>query len=176
MTTNSQSLPESNSFQDFKRLLLEVEQFRNERLIDLDSFLTMSKDRNTIILDTRSDFRYDRKHLEHARHLAFTDFTQSNLARIVPDLNTRILIYCNNNFKGDEVDFATKKFEPDPLRNGQFASQAKPALLALNIPTFITLFGYGYTNVYELKEVIDVKDPRIRFDGSLIHPGEFLRK
>lgn len=173
---NSQPQHESaDSFEDFKNLLLEVEKFRPERLISLDTFLAMSKDRTTIILDTRSDFRFDRKHLQHARHLAFTDFTQANLAKIIPDFNTRILIYCNNNFTGDQVDFATKMVSRS-LDQGQFAAQAKPTLLALNIPTFITLFGYGYKNVYELKEVIDVKDPRIRFEGSLIHPNEFLKK
>lgn len=175
--TNSQPLPESaDSFEDFKHLLIEVEKFRKERLVTLDSFLMMSKDQHTIILDTRSDFRYDRKHLEHARHLAFTDFTQANLAKIIPGFDTRILIYCNNNFTGDQIDFATKRVEAGPRDQGQFASQARPTLLALNIPTFITLFGYGYKNVYELTEVIDVKDPRVKFDGSLGHPDEFLKK
>jgi hypothetical protein len=176
MANSQPNTRSADSFEDFKKLLLEVEKFRKERLITLDSFLAMSKDQNTIILDTRSDFRYDRKHLEYARHLAFTDFTQANLAKIIPDFNTRVLIYCNNNFTGDQIDFATKKVEFDPVRNGQFASQAKPTLLALNIPTFITLYGYGYNNVYELTEVVDVKDPRIKFDGSLINPGEFLKK
>lgn len=166
----------SDAFQDFKRLLLEVEHHRSERLVNLDSFLTMAKDQNTIILDTRSDFRYDRKHLQHARHLAFTDFTQANLARIIPNRETRILIYCNNNFTGDQVDFVTKRAELDPIKNEEFASQTKPPLLALNIPTYITLFGYGYKNIYELSEVVDVKDPRIKFDGSLVNPGEFLKK
>jgi hypothetical protein len=136
----------------------------------------MSKDQNTIILDTRSDFRFDRKHLEDAKHLAFTDFTQTNLAKIIPTFETRVLIYCNNNFTGDQVDFATKMAVPRPSDQGQFASQAKPTLLALNIPTFVTLFGYGYQNVYELTEVVDVKDPRVKFDGSLMYPNEFLKK
>lgn len=38
--------------------------------------------------------------------------------------------------------------------------------LALNIPTYINLFGYGYQNVYELNELVDVKDERIVFEGS----------
>ena len=38
--------------------------------------VTASSKENTIILDTRSAFRYDRKHLEGAVHLSFTDFTQ----------------------------------------------------------------------------------------------------
>lgn len=35
--------------------------------------------------------------------------------------------------------------------------------LALNIPTFINLYGYGYKNIYELGDMISVDDPRIRF-------------
>lgn len=38
--------------------------------------------------------------------------------------------------------------------------------LALNIPTYINLFGYGYKNVYELSELISVFDSRIQFEGS----------
>ena len=33
--------------------------------------------------------------------------------------------------------------------------------LALNIQTFIHLVGYGYPNIRELDEVIDIDDPRI---------------
>ncbi|HMU95988.1 MAG TPA: rhodanese-like domain-containing protein, partial [Elusimicrobiota bacterium] len=44
----------------------------------------------------------------------------------------------------------------------------KPVTLALNIPTYINLYGYGYRNVYELNELVDVKDPRIEFEGSLV--------
>jgi hypothetical protein len=174
--TNAQTAYEpQTSFEDFKKLLTEVDAFRNERLISLDSFLTMAKDANTIILDSRSDFRFERKHLKHARHLSFPDYTQENLARIIPTFETRILIYCNNNFTGDQIDFASKLAIPSP-NDSQFATQQKPTMLALNIPAFITLYGYGYKNTYELAEIIDVKDPRIQFEGSRMTPNEFLKK
>ena len=38
--------------------------------------------------------------------------------------------------------------------------------LALNIPTYINLYGYGYKNVFELKEMVDVNDPEIEFEGT----------
>jgi signal peptidase I len=41
----------------------------------------------------------------------------------------------------------------------------KSAPLALNIPTFINLYGYGYRNIYELGDVVDFNDPRIRWVG-----------
>ena len=50
----------------------------------------------------------------------------------------------------------------------QFAVQKKPLMMALNIPTYINLYGYGYRNVYELHELVDVKDPRIEFEGTIV--------
>jgi hypothetical protein len=44
--------------------------------------------------------------------------------------------------------------------------------LALNIPTYINLYGYGYRNVYELSELISVHDPRIQFEGTEVSSTE----
>ncbi|MBT8382094.1 MAG: rhodanese-like domain-containing protein, partial [Ignavibacteria bacterium] len=63
------------SFDDFKNLVAEVETHREKRLIDLDTFLKMSKEPGVIILDTRSTFRYERIRVNGAKHLSFTDFT-----------------------------------------------------------------------------------------------------
>jgi hypothetical protein len=158
--------PAKVSFEDFKQLVLEVEDHRKQRLIDLDTFLKMSKQKGVVILDTRSDFRYNRKHVKGAIHLDFTDFTQSNLAKLIPDTETTILIYCNNNFDGDEIDFATKRATPRLQSQRQFA--LKPIMLALNIPTYINLFGYGYQNVFELSELVNVNDKRIEFEGTVV--------
>ncbi|MDR2219689.1 MAG: rhodanese-like domain-containing protein [Methylobacillus sp.] len=156
------------SFNDFKGLVAEVEAHRASRLVDLDTFLKMSKEPHVIILDSRSAFRYERVHLQGAKHLAFTDFTQNSLAQIIPSFDTTILIYCNNNFEGDEVDFPSKVARPfNPVAN-QMDDQAKPLMMALNIPTYINLYGYGYRNVYELHELVDVNDPRIVLEGSMV--------
>lgn len=163
------------SFEDFMGLVMEVEAFRQNRLIDLDTFLKMSKEPGVIILDTRSAFRFERIHLKGARHLAFTDFTQDNLSDVIPSFDTRILIYCNNNFDGNETDFASKMVMPQVNSDGtsarQFAGQEKPLMMALNIPTFINLYGYGYRNVYELHELVRVDDPRVVFEGSAVDRG-----
>ena len=42
----------------------------------------------------------------------------------------------------------------------------KPITLALNIPTYINLYGYGYRNVFELSELVYTNDPRIQFEGT----------
>jgi rhodanese-related sulfurtransferase len=159
------------SFDDFKGLVAEVETHRASRLIDLNTFLKMSKEEGVIILDSRSDFRFDRIHLKGAKHLAFTDFTQDNLKKVIPSFETTILIYCNNNFDGNQTDFASKVALPRPNSNKavatQFASQAKPLMMALNIPTYVNLYGYGYRNVYELHELVKVNDRRIAFEGTI---------
>ena len=160
------------SFEDFKGLVAEVEVHRADRLVNLDSFLRMSKEPGAVILDTRSTFRFERIHVKGARHLSFSDFTQDNLRRVMPSFETTVLIYCNNNFEGNQTDFASKVAMP-PASPGvspaeQFAAQAKPLMMALNIPTNVNLYGYGYRNVYELHELVDVNDPRISFEGSIV--------
>ena len=166
------------SFTDFKDLMAEVEPHRAERLIDLETFLKMSREEGAMIFDSRSDFRFDRIHIKGAKHLAFTDFTQESLAKVIPDPDTKILIYCNNNFDGNQTDFTSKVSLPFPRQNNgvasQIANQEKPRMMALNIPTYINLYGYGYRNVYELDELVRVNDPRIAFEGSVVGPAPGL--
>lgn len=64
-----------------------------------------------------------------------------------------------------------KRSVPFPSRSGlgrELASEEKPRTMALNIPTYINLYGYGYRNVYELDELVKVADPRIEFEGSIV--------
>lgn len=156
------------SFDDFKSLVSQVEKHRRDHLVDLDTFLRMSREENTIILDARSTFRFDRKHLQGAKHLAFTDFTQESLDMLIPDKSTRILIYCNNNFDGDQVDFASKVAMPGPKGETQILANRKPLMLALNLPTYLNLYGYGFRNIYELDELVNINDKRITFEGSVV--------
>ena len=123
-------------FEGFKESTSEVEKYRKDRLISTDQFNIMSKEKHTIILDTRSKKAFDDRHVKGAIHLNFSDFTEDKLTALIPDKNTRILIYCNNNFISTKQSF-TLKMPP----------------LALNIPTFINLYGYGYKNIYELKSL-----------------------
>jgi hypothetical protein len=114
-----------------------------------------------VVLDTRSDSMYRAKHIKGAIHLNFSDFTQANLRRLIPDPNTEILIYCNNNFKDDQRYFVTKAVDQKIATNTQ-----KALTLALNIPTYVNLYGYGYRNVFELSEMISVRNPFIEFEGT----------
>ena len=153
-------------YNDFKNLVIALEKQRAEHLVSLDIFLKMSQEKNTVIFDTRSDYRFNRKHLKGAIHLDFTDFTQENLLKLIPDTATKILIYCNNNFDGDPIDFASKVARTANTIETQILSNRKPIMLALNIPTHINLYGYGYRNIYELDELVNVNDTRIKFEGT----------
>ena len=161
------------SYSDFKTLVETVEEHRSERLVSLDEFLEMSKDPNTIILDTRSAERFERIHVAGAKHLNFSDFNQRSLAELIPDPNTRILIYCNNNFEGNPVDFTTKVFIP-PTASDEVIDEERPVMMALNVPTYINLYGYGYQNVYELDELVNVSDQRIEFEGTVINQSSVM--
>ncbi len=142
-------------YEGFQNLTEEVYEYRESRLIDVATFNAYSKDAQTIILDTRSLNAFNTVHVKGAVHLNFSDFTAAKLAKVIPDPNTRILIYCNNNFEFDNLEAMMSKYIP----------------LALNIPTFINLYGYGYTNIYELKDFLDQNDPRIEFEGTINDPA-----
>ena len=156
------------SYSDFETLVKKVKKHRKKRLINCREFLEKSQEDNVIILDTRSKDMYDKKHVKGAVHLNFSDFTQDNLAKIIPDLNTTILIYCNNNFDGDEIHFASKVALPKQVIKQQEKEKQRAITLALNIPTYINLYGYCYKNVYELSELISRYDQRIAYEGTTI--------
>ena len=159
----------------YEKLVEQVKSHREKRMVPLHEFLEMSKNNDVIILDTRSKEMYDAKHVKGAVHLNFSDFTQQNLAEVIASKNTKVLIYCNNNFRNDQTFFATKEVVISPTitdlgGSGGLAESTEEKTfgitMALNIPTYINLFGYGYKNVYELSELISVTDPRIEFEGT----------
>ncbi|NRA10753.1 MAG: rhodanese-like domain-containing protein [Crocinitomicaceae bacterium] len=148
----------------FKTLVNTVESHRAERMISLEEMKSLSEKPNTIILDTRSKEMYDAKHIKGAIHLNFADFTQATLSKILPTLDMNIIIYCNNNFLDDRIYFPTKSYTPPPV----YAAQPLLITMALNIPTYINLYGYGYRNIYELKDLISVFDKSITFEGTSV--------
>ncbi len=131
----------------FERLTRDVSGLRRTRLVDFGRFQAMAAKPGALILDARSRDAYARGHIDGAVNLPFTDFTDESLAEVIgPDRDRPILIYCNNNFSNNAA----------PVR-----LKARP--LALNIQTFINLVGYGYGNVWELDEVIDFNDPKVKW-------------
>lgn len=119
---------------------------RASRRVSEDDFIRMSREKNTIILDARSKEKYDLLHIHGAVHLNFSDITVASLQKMIPDKNTRILIYCNNNFKNAEEAFPTKM-----------------PTASLNLSTYIALHNYGYMNVYELAPFRTSRSPSWSF-------------
>lgn len=126
-----------------------VEIQRVNRVTDQETFLKMASEKGTVILDARSADKFAMLHVKDAVNLPFTDFTAESLAKVFPDKDTRILIYCNNNFDNAPVSMALKS-----------------AGASLNISTLIALQTYGYKNVYELGGYIDVAKSKLPFSGS----------
>jgi hypothetical protein len=136
-------------YQGFAELTDNLADYRNGRLVSLDEFKAMARDPNTLVLDARSPAAYAEGHIRGAVNLTFTDFTAASLAEVIGDPHRRVLIYCNNNFANDAPPVMLKRVE-----------------LALNIPTFINLYGYGYRNIYELGDVVDFDDPAVEWVRS----------
>ena len=156
-----------SNFKDYKTLVNEVEKHRESRLVNLEDFLILSKNPNTIILDARSKDKFEEIHMAGAVNLPFTDFTESNLGRLVPNKETVILIYCNNNIEDLESLFPGKTIVVSDT-TGSTIPEPKLMTLALNVPTYIHLYAYGYKNVYELDEMIRVADKSTKWEGKFI--------
>jgi hypothetical protein len=138
-------------YPQYLRIAREVQPERAKRRLTEAQFDAMAAEPGTIVLDARSADKFRMRHLKGAVSLPFTDFTAESLAKVIPAKTTRVLIYCNNNFRG----------APDSL-----ASKAAPA--SLNISTYIALVTYGYTNVYELGPLLDVHTTKLVFEGTEI--------
>ena len=136
-------------FDHFARLTGELAQLRESRRVSEDEFLRLANEPGTVILDARSPEKYRQLHVKGAVHLNFSDFTEASLAAVIPTKTTRVLIYCNNNFEGAPNLFPSK-------------------VIALNLPTFLTLHGHGYTEVHELGPLLDIAKTKIPFAGDSV--------
>lgn len=168
---NADGTPQAHvDFGAYDSLTHIVAAHREKHLLHIDSFLLAAKQPGVLIIDTRSDAMYNAKHVKGAVHLNFSDFTVPNLARIIPSKDTKILIYCNNNFENDRNYFASKMYF-EPTRLDESYMDEKSLTLALNIPTYINLYGYGYTNVYELADLVNVFSGMVEFEGTAVTPA-----
>lgn len=132
----------------YLRISREAAQYRDGRRLTEDEFIVMSRLPGTVVLDARSKQKFDELHIRGAVNLSFPDITIDSLQKIIPDKNTPILIYCNNNFQNAE---------------GPFPSKLPKA--SLNISTYIALYTYGYRNIYELGPLLDIKTSRLEFES-----------
>jgi phage shock protein E len=139
-------------YRGFKNIVAKAQVERETKRLSEADFLAAMKEPGTVLLDARSSYWFDQRHLRGAVSLPFTDWTNATLTKVIPTKNTKILIYCNNNFLGSQLSFATK---------------AAPA--SLNLSSYTSLMAYGYTNIYELGPVLQVDDTLLPFEGREIN-------
>lgn len=140
----AQTDPGLVDYPGFLELGADIAAHRESRLIDIDTFNAMKADPDTIIIDARSARNYALGHIDGAVNLNFSDFSAGMLSEVIGAKNRRVLIYCNNNFSDNIAPVVLKS-----------------APLALNVPTFINLYGYGYENIYELSGAYRIEDTEI---------------
>jgi phage shock protein E len=129
----------------FEALVREVGPMREARRLEWQRFTREAHSPGALLLDARSAADFARGHIAGAVNLPFPEFTDERLAEVIgPDRQRPIYIYCNNNFSDNVAPVVTKRLQ-----------------LALNIPTFINLVGYDYGNVWELAEVVSIRDERV---------------
>ncbi|WP_025184689.1 rhodanese-like domain-containing protein [Leptospira kirschneri] len=148
--TKRNSIP--NRLIDYRKFQYIVNSSAEEREVKRlteEDFLKMIQDEEVVLLDARSESRYKLRHIKGAISLPFTEFTKESLSKIIPNMNSKILIYCNNNFTGSPEAFASKA----------------PAA-SLNLSTFISLKVYGYKNIYELGPLLSVDSTKLTFEGT----------
>lgn len=153
VSARAEETPIPNKMIDYPGFLQNAEtvgKLRDKHRVTEEEFIRMAKEPGTIVFDARSDGKFAMFHIKGAKHLSLPDVTAEELAKVIPDKSTRILIYCNNNFVNEPA-----------------ALPAKAVTASLNLYTFNTLYSYGYTNVYELGPLIDVKKSALTFEGSL---------
>ncbi|MGH1457044.1 MAG: rhodanese-like domain-containing protein [Alphaproteobacteria bacterium] len=95
--------------------------------VNYDRFMEWYEDKDTIILDLRRRDIYERSHIKGAIHFG-ADIDEKKLAEIVPNKETRIIVYCSNSL------MATRMI----------------SLTHTSLPQFHAL---GYENTYMLDEL-----------------------
>ena len=133
----------------FLRVSQEAAKHRESRRLSEAEFIAMSREPGTVVLDARSQQKYDELHIRGAINLSFPDITIDSLKTLLPDPNTRILIYCNNNFRNAERPFPSKRADA-----------------SLNLSTYVALYTYGYRNVYELGPLLDPATSKLEFESA----------
>jgi hypothetical protein len=133
----------------FLRVSARAAQHRESRRVSEQEFIRMSREPGTIVLDARSREKFEELHVKGAINLSFPDIALESLGKTIPDRKTRILIYCNNNFLNAE---------------GPFPSKLPSA--SLNLSTYIALYNYGYRDIYELADTLDLGASRLQFESG----------
>jgi hypothetical protein len=136
-------------YQGFQTIVINSAAERESHRLTEPQFIAAMADTNAVLLDARTSSKYGLRHIRGAVNLQFTDFTADTLAKVIPTKGTRVLIYCNNNFTGSQSAFP-----------------GKAMTASLNLSTYTSLKSYGYTNIFELGPLLNVRTTAIPFAGT----------
>ena len=124
----------------FLALAQRLEPVRAAHRLEWVDFASRARAEGALLLDARSETAFRRGHIRGAVNLPFSDFTDEALRAVIGANPDRpVYIYCNNNFTDNRAPVVTKRLD-----------------MALNIPTFVNLHGYGYSNVWELAGLVSM--------------------
>jgi hypothetical protein len=118
---------------------------RKSRHLTEDQFLQAMAEPGVVLLDTRNAAAYKLRHVKDAVNLSLPDLSAASVAPLVPAKSTKVLVYGSNNFP-------------------EAASPAPAA--SPKISAFVNLYTYGYTNIFELGPVVDVKTTKLPLAGG----------
>lgn len=125
----------------FLSLATKLEPVRAAHRLPWAEFREAARAQGALLLDARSESAYRQGHIRGAVNLPFSNFTDDALRAVIGANPGRpIYIYCNNNFTDNRAPVVTKRID-----------------MALNIPTFVNLHGYGYGNVWELADLVSTE-------------------
>jgi len=137
----AQSANPQSYYKGFVKLAQKLEPVREAHRLEWKPFIRKARAQGALLLDARSERAYKQGHIRGAINLPFSDFTDAALREVIGQNPGRpIYIYCNNNFTDNRAPVVTKRVD-----------------MALNIPTFVNLHGYGYANVWELADLVSTE-------------------
>jgi hypothetical protein len=155
----------------FLKAAAEAEKLRVKRRVSAETFARMAREPGTIVLDARGALDHEQLRVKGSINLPYTAMAEESLHKAIPNRDTRILIYCRNNIVSyrPEQAFPVKPVKPTPVREFNYPMEFDPPQIpktfgaGLNIPTYITLYIYGYQNVWELNPAVDPNNSPIEF-------------
>ncbi|MFT5906606.1 MAG: phage shock protein E [Cryomorphaceae bacterium] len=121
-----------------------------------------------------------------AKNIPYTHFTRDTLEESILSKDTKILIYCRNDFYVPSLNTSwledifpvTPSTATESTNEYELPTDYEPpelmktARTELNIPTFITLLSYGYENIWELDDVVNPNESVIDFYGKITAEGQ----
>ena len=147
------------NFDEFTQAVLHVQKRRKERLVTAEEFAKRAATPGTIVLDARSELSFELLRVRGSINLPYTNFGIETLEKLIPNESTKILIYCRNNIANETFT------QVESTAFGNYIVPKERAV-GLNIPVAVSLFIYGYKNVWELDEIVDPDNCPIMFDWT----------